>query len=114
MRYSATILIAVLIGFVSIATADTLVMTDGTRVVGDVKKVPEGYRVIGDDGKVTNVPADKVASIELGSGDKTQSSAALGLASLRRSVEYSSDIKQTIDRYQRFIDNTKDTKVVED
>lgn len=92
------------------ALADSVVLHDGTRLVGEVKKIPEGYRVTTEDGKVTIVKAEQIRSIELGGSTKANPrvAAQAGLASLRRSVEYSSDLNQIIERYRRFIEITKD------
>jgi Flp pilus assembly protein TadD len=97
--------------FVSIASADVVTLQDGSRIEGDVKRSPEGWNITLNDGSVKTVAPDSVKSIQLGSSSKDSSQSAEGLASLRRSVEAITDIGQIIDRYQRFIDNTKDAKV---
>ena len=45
------------------ASADVLILTDGTRLEGTVRKSGENYTVTADDGSVTTVPADKVSSV---------------------------------------------------
>src|SRR5690242_10427291 len=94
--------------------ADIIVLKDGTRIEGDVKRTPEGWTITLPDGKIRNVSSDGVKSIELGSGQKASQQAVEGLASLRRSVDALGDISQIIDRYQRFIENSKDPKVTAD
>jgi Tetratricopeptide repeat len=98
----------------AVVRADVLVTSDGIRLSGDIKKTPDGYRITDSDGKTTNVAADKVKSIQLGGQENANvaSSAMAGLASLRRSVEYSDNLPQIIDRYQRFIAATKDATTV--
>lgn len=94
------------------AWADVLILKDGTRLEGDVKRTDAGWTVTTGDGKVHNVSASSVRTIELGSTPRAGLQAAAGLASLRRSVEALSDINQIIERYQRFIELTKDAAVV--
>src|SRR3954471_19296368 len=100
--------------FATCLRADTIVLKDGSRIVGDVKRTPEGWTITTPDGKTRTVSADGVKSIELGSATKGSQQSAEGLASLRRSVEALTDINQIIDRYQRFIENAKDAKVAAD
>jgi Flp pilus assembly protein TadD len=123
----------IVISLAAIGWADTLVLRDGTRLVGDVKKTDAGYEITGADGKVTKVSASQVQSIELGAGTGASGGSATGagagattnmssdaasalaaLKSLRRSVEALPEINQILERYQRFIDNTKDSKIVEE
>ncbi|HVT90943.1 MAG TPA: tetratricopeptide repeat protein [Tepidisphaeraceae bacterium] len=93
----------------SLARADVVILRDGTRLEGDLNRVGDGWTITLADGKTRSFALDAVRSVQLGS---TTSHSALvdsqGLASLRRSVEALGDINQIIDRYQRFIDNTKD------
>ncbi len=96
------------------AVADQIVLKDGTRLSGDVKRNADGWTITMADGAVRTVAPDSVKSIELGAAPKGAQQAAEGLASLRRSVEALSDINQIIDRYQRFIESSKDAKVAAD
>ncbi|HEY7091251.1 MAG TPA: tetratricopeptide repeat protein, partial [Tepidisphaeraceae bacterium] len=90
--------------------ADVLILKDGARLEGDVKRTDQGWTVTLPDGKTRTVSADAVKSIALGAAgaDKSTVQEAGALASLRRSVDALSDINQIIERYQRLIDNTKD------
>lgn len=122
------ILAAAVIAILAVtAAADVLVKKDGTRLEGDLRRTDGGWEVVSADGKITQVGASDVRSIELGgkngpasgpasAGGSTGggSSAATLLASLRRSVEALPDIDQVIQRYQRFIDSTKDPAVIDD
>ena len=92
--------------------ADVVVLNDGTRIEGDVKKAPGGWVVITPDGKSVEIAADKVKSIEVGSSKGSPDVAMSNLLSLRRSVENLSDINQIIDRYKRFIQQSKDAPSV--
>jgi Flp pilus assembly protein TadD len=95
-----------------LARADVIVLKDGTRLEGEVKRTPDGWTVTTADGKSRTVTSGAVKSIELGSSQRNGQQSAEGLASLRRSVEALTDINQVIERYQRFIDNTKDAKTL--
>jgi Flp pilus assembly protein TadD len=94
--------------------AGVVVLKDGTRIEGDVKRTSDGWTITQADGTTRTVPADKVKSIELGSAPRSADHSAAGLASLRRSVEALTDINQIIERYERFIENTKDEKIKSD
>lgn len=92
--------------------ADTLVLKDGTRLEGDLKRTPEGYDFTDASGKVRQVKSSEVESIILGkSVANSGASAKERLASLKRSVEQLSDLNQIIDRFNRFIEQTPDEAV---
>ncbi|WP_428937245.1 tetratricopeptide repeat protein [Fontivita pretiosa] len=116
IAFALTIILA--IGPVS---ADVLVLKDGTRLQGDVKRGEDGWLITLPDGTTRAVALGAVRSIELGATSGPASgpargaepaAAELGLASLRRSVEALSDINQIIQRYERFIENTRDARIV--
>lgn len=93
--------------------ADVVVLKDGTRLEGELKRTPEGWTMTLADGKTRSFSIDAVQSLQPGAPatrDSLQSAA--GLASLRRSVEALSDLDQIIDRYQRFIDSTRDASLL--
>jgi Flp pilus assembly protein TadD len=96
--------------------ADVILLKDGRRLEGDLKRTGEGWTISTPDGKSQFFAADAVKSVELvpGRGNGDASTAGAALASLRRSVEALSDINQIIDRYQRLIDSAKDPKVMAD
>ncbi len=97
-----------------VAVGDVLVMKDGTRVEGDVKKGSKGYVVrSGNDYQV--VPFDVVQSLELYDiGPVPPDIAKQKLESLRRSAEYLDDINRIMDRFQRFIDANPNTPATEE
>src|SRR5262245_13766342 len=85
------------------ALADVIILKDGSRVEGDVKRGEGGYDVKGGDGKITHVGMNQVASIQLG---KTAGPGAAKdrLASLKRSSESIDDINTILARYKAFIE----------
>lgn len=109
MKRLAITLIGVM-ALARVALGDVVVLKDGTRIEGDVKRTADGWTIKAAGGSVRNVAADAVQSIEL--GDAAKSGSMEGLASLRRSVEALSDVNQIIDRYQRFIERTKEAQVI--
>src|SRR5688500_17967487 len=94
----------------SVASADVVLLHDGTTLDGDVKKGPGGYLITLDDGTVKAVVRDEVKSIELASPPPlTTQAAEEKLASFRRSVEYVDDVDKVIEKYQRFIEQNAGT-----
>ena len=97
------------------AFGDTLVLTDGTRLEGDLKRTPDGYDLTDASGKVQHIKTSQVASITLGKSDAASPASAKDrLASLKRSVEPLNDLNQIIDRFNRFIEQTADEGVKAD
>jgi tetratricopeptide (TPR) repeat protein len=90
---------------------DVLILKDGTRLEGQVKRNASGWTVTTSDGKTVEVSADRVKSIEVGSSPQKGSpeQAMSNLQSLRRSVENVPEIRQVLERYRRFIEQNKDT-----
>ncbi|MBC8106203.1 MAG: tetratricopeptide repeat protein [Anaerolineae bacterium] len=107
---NAVFLIALLIASRGLL-ADTIILTDGTRLEGDVKKTDKGWTIVTSDGQTVEVLAEKVKSIQLGEDATTGTPqrATADLKSLRRSVENLSDLNIIIDRLNRFIEQNKDT-----
>jgi Flp pilus assembly protein TadD len=98
--------------FSTMALGDAVILKDGSRLEGTLKKTDTGWQVTSADGKVTNVAAANVKSIELGSRGTEKPNSQAGLASLRRSVEALPEIDQILERYERFIANTKDPAII--
>jgi tetratricopeptide (TPR) repeat protein len=96
--------------------ADVVVLKDGTRLFGDVKKGPDGYLVTQAGGKVRALNPDDVKSISPAGATTVPdaSAAAAKLASLRRSVEFLDDPNKIIERYQRFIEQAAGSSVEAD
>src|SRR3954447_16677592 len=97
----------------SVAVADVVVLKDGTRISGEIKKGDTGYVVTKPDGKFDVIPFDVIKSLEVQPAAGTPDSAREGLASLRRSVEHDDSLPRIIGRYQQFIARTNDPAVAE-
>jgi Flp pilus assembly protein TadD len=94
---------------------DTLVLQDGSRLEGNLKRTPDGYELTDSTGKVRQIKASEVASISVGKTDPGSAASAKDrLASLKRSVEQLSDLDQIIERFNRFIEQTSDEVVKSD
>ena len=108
-RFARLALLITIAGTQSLALADIVYLKDGTKLEGDVKHSDDGWTVRSK-GTVVKVQPDQVQSIELTptTGPAAGAVATERLASLRRSVENESDLKQIIARYQRFIDQNAD------
>lgn len=92
----------------SMALGDVVTLKDGTMVEGEVHRSGDMYIVKNPAGIVTNVPAEKIASIDVrpqGGADASMSR----LQSLRRAAENIPDIKQILERYRTFIDQNANT-----
>src|SRR5262245_20798049 len=85
---------------------DVVVLKDGSRIEGDVKKNPAGYVVTLRGGKLAFLSLNDVKSIEAAAATKptSESAAKAKLTSFRRSVEPLDDPQKAIDRYQKFIE----------
>lgn len=114
MRRSIAFIFAIFL--TSLAWADVIVLTNGTRLEGDLKKTPKGWQITTADGKTLDIAAADVKSIEVGpgAGAGTPQRAMQDLASLRRSVEALSDLKDIVARFQRFIEQNKTAPAAED
>jgi tetratricopeptide (TPR) repeat protein len=84
------------------AAGDVIHLKDGTQVEGEIKKGDDGYTVHAVDGTTTQVPMEKVASIEVKAAATPEASMGR-LQSLRRAVENIPDMKVILDRYTGFI-----------
>src|SRR4051794_16742719 len=96
------------------ARADLLLLNDGTRMEGEIKKAADGWFLTDRLGKITHVPAESVKSIQLTGRGDAKDAAAEKLASLRRSVEAFNDPKIVVDRYEKFAEANKNQPVVAD
>jgi tetratricopeptide (TPR) repeat protein len=109
-RFTLLFILTVAAGVTGVASADVVLLKDGTTLSGDVKKGPGGYVVTQADGTIKMLALDDVRSIELASAPPlTTKSAKEKLASFRRSVEYLDDVNKIIERYQRFIEQNAGT-----
>src|SRR5215217_3040181 len=94
--------------------ADLLLLNDGTRMEGDIKKAADGWFLTDRAGKITHVPAESVKSIQLTGRGDAKDAAAEKLASLRRSVEAFNDPKVVVDRYEKFVEANKNQPILAD
>ena len=109
VRFIALVVLGVA-GAASIASADVVLLKDGTTLDGDVKRGPGGYVVTQSDGTTKALAFDDVKSIEMATAPPlTSESAKEKLASFRRSVEYGDDVNRIIEKYQRFIEQNAGT-----
>jgi Flp pilus assembly protein TadD len=107
--------VLLIIAIASAARADVLVLKDGTRLTGDVKRGDRGYVINQGKSEFRVVPIEQVRSIELTAGIQSPPDVMKEkLASLRRSVEHDEDINRIIARYQRFIEQSQNTPVGEE
>lgn len=99
---------AVLLALASVASGDVLVLSDGTRLEGELRHVDTGWDVVRPDGTIEHVSSQRVVSIQRGGGPLTAADAMGRFASLKRSLEIETNPAKAIDRYQRFIDQNPD------
>lgn len=93
--------------------ADTITLKDGSTLEGDLRRSGDGYAVTQANGKVTQVPGDSIARIDVRSPGGGADRAMAALQSLRRASENLSDIKQILARYQSFIEHHAGTPAAE-
>jgi Flp pilus assembly protein TadD len=97
------------------AAADIVHLTDGTQVEGTLKRVGDGWVVTTASGAKINIAAEQVESIEVSrAGAPSPAAGNDRLQSLRGVVGNMSDIRQIIDRYEKFIQQNKDTPVADE
>jgi Flp pilus assembly protein TadD len=108
MNHPARFLFCCMLALSAIVQADVVNLKDGRRLEGAVKKVADGW-IVYTSPTPTHVSPDQLLSIELAPPADAQR-----LASLRRTVEYFSDLNQIINLYQRFIDQTTDPATLAD
>jgi tetratricopeptide (TPR) repeat protein len=97
---------------ISSAGADVVHLKDGSQIEGEIRKTEDGWVVTGADLKQRAIAADHVAFIEARS-KITADSSDQRLMSLRRSVEGTTDIRQTLARYKAFIDQNPGLAVID-
>jgi Flp pilus assembly protein TadD len=101
--------IALALAFPVAVLADTVILNNGTQLQGDVKRTDTGWTVTTADGKTLDLAANDVKSIEVGSARPTEATAQANLASLRRSVAALASPQLALERYQRFLTQSKGT-----
>lgn len=86
--------------------ADVVVLKDGSRIEGEVKKNPAGYVITLPGGQIRFLGPDEVKGLEAAPTTlpTSETAAKAKLASLRRSVEALDNPARIIERYQKFIE----------
>ncbi|MGE5611447.1 MAG: tetratricopeptide repeat protein [Bacillota bacterium] len=95
------------------AWADVVQLNDGTKLEGTIQRESGGWIVTEKSGKVTHVPDSRVDGIEKTGTADAATTAESRLNLLRRNVEGLSDLNQIIDRYSKFIAESKGTPAAE-
>ncbi len=111
MRWSYPLAVLFLI---APAFGDIVHLKDGTKIEGKLQRVSGGWSLTDAAGKVTQVEDGNVDLIEKISSLSDAELAASKLTSLRRASETVTDPKQAIERYQKFIEQTKDAATLAD
>jgi tetratricopeptide (TPR) repeat protein len=109
-----TFLLAAIMSVSPAVWADIVHLNDGSSINGDIKKAADGWFVTDARGKVRHVSTEEVRSIELAPRGDPKDVAIGRLASLRRSVEALNDPKMIIDRYEKFIEQNKESSIAPD
>lgn len=92
---------------------DVLVLADGTRLEGTVRRDGDAWQVETAEGASRRVPPEEVGRIDLAPrADATAGDAAL--ASLRRSSEALGDPRRVVERYRQFIEMHRGQSVADD
>ncbi|MEM8874231.1 MAG: tetratricopeptide repeat protein [Planctomycetota bacterium] len=99
-----------LFGVTTAATADVVVLNDGSEVQGDIRRATGGYDVILKDGTRQFIPDSQVKSLRMG---PSQTDADVQLANLRRSVEPLEDLDLVIERYEQFLERIGEGEVAD-
>ena len=95
------------------APADVVVLSNGTRLEGELERTDDGYVLTKADGKTVKITSSQVKSIEV----KPQTSpddAKKRLESLRKSAEKMTDLKLIITRYNDFLTRFPGTDAADD
>jgi tetratricopeptide (TPR) repeat protein len=103
--------IAALVITAPLLFADIIHLKNGEQLEGTIKRDKGGWEITDSSGRTLLVLDREVSRIEKTGNLSAAELAVSKLAALRRSVEPLSDINQVIDRYQRFIEQNKETPI---
>jgi tetratricopeptide (TPR) repeat protein len=92
-----------LLGVCGVAIAETLVLTDGRRLEGDVKRDGGDWVLTDAEGRVLRFGASEVKSIELSRRPETPAAGRQRLEFLKRYAETVSDPALPLARYEEFV-----------
>ena len=109
----APVALAVALLLCSAARADTITLTDGTRLEGELQRTEGGYHVTTAAGKSIKVAASQIKSVEI-RPQTTNEDAKRRLESLRRSVGNMSDLKTILARYDEYLTRFAGTDAADD
>src|SRR5665213_2668564 len=106
-------LLFVFLGVPSFAAGEVVTLKDGTTLQGELKRSRDGYIVTDAGGRMTTVAFDNVATIDVrpaaGAGAMMSR-----LQSLRRAADNMADIKQILERYKSFINQSAGTPAADE
>ncbi|HZL37478.1 MAG TPA: tetratricopeptide repeat protein [Tepidisphaeraceae bacterium] len=106
-------LLFVFLGVPSFAAGEVVTLKDGTTLQGELKRSRDGYIVTDAGGRMTTVAFDNVATIDVrpaaGAGSMMSR-----LQSLRRAADNMADIKQILERYKSFINQSAGTPAADE
>ena len=94
--------------FAAAAGGGTIVLTDGSQLAGDLRRVEGGYEVLTQAGGKQFVADGDVASIKLGGGAAATRAADGSLDSLRRATANVDDLGEVVARYEDFVARAAD------
>jgi Flp pilus assembly protein TadD len=115
LRPAIAVALGIALALASSVCADSIVLTDGSRIEGTVRKTETGYEITLADGTRRQYRNDQVRSVAITADAKpTEQQARDRLASLRRSVEFDTDLARVIDRYENFIQMNAGTAALDE
>ena len=95
------------------ARADVVVLSNGTRLEGDLERTDDGYNVTTPDGKTVKVSSSQIKSVEV-KPPASPDDARKRLESLRASAEKMTDLKLIITRYSEYLARFPGTGAADD
>lgn len=106
----ATVLVAV----AGLLRGDVIVLRDGSRIEGQVRRSDGGWTVTLSDGSTVLVDSADVRSLEMTPATRPSDDVALArLSSLRRSVENLTDPRIVVERYRQYLELNDGTPAAE-
>jgi len=106
----------VLLAVAVVCRADVVTLNDDSRIEGKLQKYGDNWIITKADGSRITVKSEDVRGIEVsrGTSQNAAANAKADLQSLRSVVDSLGDLKQIIQRYQKFIDNPVNATVRDD
>lgn len=115
LRTSALVACALVanVSFSIPARADSIVLSNGTRLEGELERTADGYNVTTPEGKSIKVSASQIKSVEV-KPETTPADAKARLESLRKSAEKMTDLNLIITRYNEYLKRFAGTDAADD